>query len=74
MSCQSTVALLGDFVDGAISAEADATVRTHLSGCPRCVELLASYRAVARILAAATEVDVPAEVEARLRARLGISS
>lgn len=74
MSCQSTLALLGDLVDGTISADADAQVRDHLSGCPRCVEFLDSYRATARILAAATDVDVPADVEARLRARLGISS
>jgi anti-sigma factor RsiW len=74
MSCRSTLALLGDFVEGAISADADALVRAHLSDCPRCVEFLASYRATGRILAEATDVDVPAEVEARLRARLGISS
>jgi anti-sigma factor RsiW len=74
MSCQSTLALLGDFVDGAIASDADALVRAHLSSCPRCVEFLAGYRATGRILAEATDVDVPAEVEARLRARLGISS
>ena len=57
-----------------MTADAEAMVRAHLSECPRCVEFLAGYRATARILAEATDVDVPADVEARLRARLGISS
>jgi anti-sigma factor RsiW len=69
-TCKSTLSLLAAFVDGALSPADDAALRAHLADCPRCTEFLESYRATGRVIGAATDVEIPPDVEDRLRAFL----
>jgi anti-sigma factor RsiW len=65
-NCRTTVELLAAFVDGTLQADEEQALRAHLADCPRCVEFLESYRATARIIRNATDVEMPPDVESRL--------
>jgi anti-sigma factor RsiW len=43
-----------------------ADVEAHVAGCPRCTAFVAAYRETPRILREATDVALPAELEASL--------
>jgi anti-sigma factor RsiW len=70
IACASGVDLLMDFVDGILPAEVTAALEEHVAGCPRCAAFVASYQATPRILRDATAAQLPADVEAALKAFL----
>jgi len=45
LSCQQAVALVTDYLDGALSSTEEARFERHLAGCPHCTEYLAQIRA-----------------------------
>lgn len=65
-SCRTTVELMAAFVDGVLTADEEQALRAHLAGCPRCIEFLEAYRGTSRVIRDATDVELPADVEARL--------
>jgi anti-sigma factor RsiW len=69
-TCRTTIDLLAAFVDGALSAEEEQSLRAHLADCPRCVEFLESYRGTSRVLREATALEMPPAVQRRLLAFL----
>lgn len=68
--CASGVGLLMDYLEGVLSPQQRAAVDAHVAGCPRCLAFIASYRETPRILRQATEVTLPAEVQASFRSFL----
>lgn len=70
-SCQETVDLLMDYVDGRLPAQDQAALDAHFAGCPHCRDFLASYRETPRIVREATRTPIPEEVCRRLEEFLG---
>jgi anti-sigma factor RsiW len=70
ITCALGVELLVDYLEGALSADVNAALDTHVAGCPRCVAFVASYCDTPRILREATAATLPAHVEASLKAFL----
>lgn len=68
--CASGVELLMDYVDDVLPSDVRAALDEHVAGCARCAAFVASYLAVPRILREASEVTLPADVEASLKAFL----
>ena len=52
--CRRAVALMTDYLEGALSGRDRARLETHLAACPHCSEYLAQLRAV---------VDIAGQVE-----------
>jgi anti-sigma factor RsiW len=42
--CRQAVALMGDYLDGSLSATDAARLESHLADCPHCSEYLAQLR------------------------------
>ena len=66
--CASGVELLMDYLEGAVPPDVRADLEVHVSGCPRCVAFLDSYRATGAIVRRATIAPVPAGLAESLRA------
>jgi anti-sigma factor RsiW len=64
--CRPGVELLGEYLEGTLPAEVRADIDSHVSGCPRCVAFIESYRATPEILRKATLAELPAELETSL--------
>jgi anti-sigma factor RsiW len=67
VTCRDEIALLGDYVDGALSPEETARVEAHLAVCPNCTSFLRDYRETPRLFREATAAAMPAELKERLR-------
>ena len=70
IACASGVALLMDYLEGVLPADMQAAVDDHVAGCPRCAAFVASYRATPDILRGASAAELPADVQASLKAFL----
>ncbi|HJR59904.1 MAG TPA: zf-HC2 domain-containing protein [Vicinamibacterales bacterium] len=70
IACASGVELLMDYLEGVLAADVRSALDAHVAGCPRCVAFLASYRETPRLLREATATELPADVQASLRAFL----
>lgn len=44
LACRDAVALMTDYLDGALARRARAGLEVHLAGCPHCTEYLAQLR------------------------------
>jgi len=67
MTCRAAIDILADYVDGAMPTELAAELERHLAGCEPCRAYLATYRKTGMLGAIAGRVDMPAEMQARLR-------
>jgi anti-sigma factor RsiW len=45
LACRDAVALMNDYLDGALDPRARSGLEAHLAGCPHCTEYLAQLRA-----------------------------
>ena len=59
--CRQAVALVGDYVDGQLSARDRARLEQHLAGCPHCTEYVAQIRATIDALGRAQPADLSDE-------------
>jgi len=59
-----------EYLEGVLPVDLHAALDGHVAGCPRCAAFVTSYREAPRILREATEAQLPADVEASLRAFL----
>jgi anti-sigma factor RsiW len=62
VACVDGVAVLMDYLEDALAAADREVVEAHVSGCPRCVAFIESYRRTPGILRAATEAALPEEL------------
>lgn len=44
LTCQKAVALVGDYLDGALTDELRRRLERHLADCPHCTEYVAQLR------------------------------
>lgn len=75
MSCRDVLGHLGDFVDGDLAADTLQRVRAHLAGCSTCDRFGGRVATLVAALRGSTPVTdgVPADVLARVEARLGVA-
>jgi anti-sigma factor RsiW len=67
MTCQDAIAILGDFLEDALSPETLAALERHLHDCAPCRAYLATYRRTRELAAAEQRVAMPEEMKQRLR-------
>ena len=67
MTCRDATDILADYVDGTMPTELAAEFERHLADCEPCRAYLATYRKTGMLGAIAGRVDMPAEMQARLR-------
>lgn len=71
VSCREVLAQLGDYQDGALAADARATLEAHVGACANCAAFGGAYGGlVARLRERLSPRDLDAERAARLAARL----
>jgi anti-sigma factor RsiW len=70
MICRHVIAILDGYVDGELPADLAAEIDRHLAGCEPCRAFLATYRATRRLGAVAGRIEMPEEMQTRLRAFL----
>jgi anti-sigma factor RsiW len=68
--CRDGVEMLPDYLEGTLPPADRAAIEAHVSGCPRCVAFVESYRQTPRILRAATVAAMPEDLKRSLRAFL----
>lgn len=68
VTCARGVDLLMEYLEGTLPADLRASIDGHVSGCPRCVAFIASYRETPSILRTATVAELPPETKDLLRA------
>jgi anti-sigma factor RsiW len=67
MTCRELIEILDDYLDGALASDLVGDFERHLDGCAPCRAYIATYRKTREVGAAAARVDMPAEMQARLR-------
>jgi anti-sigma factor RsiW len=72
MTCSEFVELVTAFLDGGLDAEAERSVRAHLSGCEGCGRYLDQMRLTVQALAELPEDEVPDAARATLLAAFRI--
>ena len=65
--CVDGMDMLMDYLEGTLPAADREAVDAHVSGCPRCVAFIESYRQTPRILRAATATVLPEDLAQSLR-------
>jgi anti-sigma factor RsiW len=66
VACRDGVGVLMDYFEGVLSAADRGVVEVHVAGCPRCAAFIESYRETPRILRAATDAALPADLTSSL--------
>ena len=69
-ACATVAEDLSALLDGELAEEREVAVRAHLESCPDCMGRVAALRRVDPALAAAPAPEVPADLRARVDARL----
>ena len=67
MTCKDTIALLSDYLDALCGPELIAQLEEHLRDCAPCRAYLATFRRTRELTRSAGQVEMPAEMKARLR-------
>jgi anti-sigma factor RsiW len=65
--CVDGVDMLMDYLEGTLPPADREAIDAHVSGCPRCVAFIESYRQTPRILRAATAAALPEDLAVSLR-------
>src|SRR2546425_9795319 len=66
ITCQQVVALLLDYIAGALEIETALTLQKHLRDCQECVAFLHTYQATIRATRALRDADVPPAMQYRV--------
>ena len=69
-ACATVAEDLSALLDGELAEEREVAVRAHLESCPNCTDRVAALRRVDPALAAAPAPEVPADLRARVDARV----
>jgi predicted anti-sigma-YlaC factor YlaD len=67
MTCKDAIALLGDYLESALTDDALAQLEAHLGECAPCRAYLSTYRRTRDLTAEEARVEMPAELRERLR-------
>ena len=67
LTCRDGVAMLMDYLEGTLGSPEREAIEAHVSGCPRGVAVIESYKRPPRIWRAATADALPADLARSLR-------
>jgi predicted anti-sigma-YlaC factor YlaD len=67
MTCREAIAILDDYLESALTPDVLEKLEEHLRVCAPCRAYLATYERTAQLAAKANRVEMPPEVERRLR-------
>ena len=67
MICRDAIDVLADYLDGTMPRDLAAELERHLADCAPCRAFLATYRKTRELGAAAGRVEMPEEMQERLR-------
>jgi anti-sigma factor RsiW len=67
MTCREAIDVLADYLDGTMPRDLAAEFERHLADCAPCRAYLATYRKTRALGIAAARVEMPEEMQARLR-------
>jgi anti-sigma factor RsiW len=67
MTCREAIALLADFLDQTLPADAGAELDAHLGGCEACLAYLNTSRRARGLAAQVARAEMPEEMKVRLR-------
>jgi anti-sigma factor RsiW len=65
--CREAIDVLADYLDGTMPRDLAAELERHLDDCAPCRAYLATYRKTRELGAAAARVEMPEEMQVRLR-------
>lgn len=65
-TCKESIALMLEYLDGALTDELLTKLKEHLGGCTPCEEFLASYRATPQLCRKALARKMPDAVASKL--------
>jgi anti-sigma factor RsiW len=69
--CKDCVDLLGEYIEGTLSAERSKALEDHLSTCPPCITFVRTYRATRKLCRNALAAEMPHELVSSLSSFLG---
>ena len=67
MTCEELIAVILEYLEGAMTSEDAAEFEGHLESCAPCRAYLATYRRTKTMAADAGRVEMPDEMKERLR-------
>jgi predicted anti-sigma-YlaC factor YlaD len=67
LTCQEAIGLLVDYLERALGSELLAALEAHLADCEPCRAYLNTYRKTRDLTARLGPVDIPPELQNRLR-------
>ena len=67
MTCREAIDVLADYVDGTMPPDVAAELERHLADCAPCRAYLATYRKTLELGTTAARVEMPEEMQERLR-------
>ena len=70
LTCREVIARLSDYLGRELGPFDALRIIVHLAGCAPCRAYLRTLRATIRVAGRAVDVDVPEEMQERLRALL----
>jgi hypothetical protein len=70
LTCQDAIGLLGDYLERILGDRLLADLEAHLANCEPCRAYLKTYRKTRDLTARVGAVDMPPELQNRLRAFL----
>jgi predicted anti-sigma-YlaC factor YlaD len=70
MTCEVAIALLGEYLETALTPERLERLEAHLADCAPCRAYLNTYRKTRDVTASAGRVEMPEDMKRRLRAFL----
>ncbi len=59
LECREAVAMLTDYLDGALDAETTSSIEQHLTGCDGCTTFLEQLRTTSDALGELRDDDLP---------------
>ena len=67
LTCQDAIDLMADYLERALGDEVLAALERHLADCPACLAYLNTYKKTRDLAGHAGRVEMPPEMQARLR-------
>jgi hypothetical protein len=70
LTCRDVIGLVADYLESALGPEPVEAFDEHLDGCEECVAYVNTYRTTRELTGRSGQVEMPRELQARLRGLL----
>jgi RNA polymerase sigma-70 factor (ECF subfamily) len=67
LTCRDAIDLMADYLEHALGDDVLAALERHLADCPACLAYLNTYKKTRDLTGQAGRVEMPPEMQARLR-------